>query len=1290
MGLLSTIKQIYYNSKFNKATALIDNKRYNEAEIILVNLIPNHPEAVTELARMYLVQAEIIKNQALYYQKALNCESKLIIGISNNLSFNELKSKILNSTYQHFNTNYDQHHYKKALEFSTLLIGYRKDDIVTARHFQCLLDFVISLGQDQINESESILTTLYNECKGKKHLSEISEATKNQIKNLALKYSSIKKNDRSNSLLLIILEDDLEAKCKYIENSISNIQLGQTDKKREEKLLSVIKSIADKSIAIKYLESILNEIPNAEILYSIYIIDTSNNLIKDGNYTDAIAILTDAYKKCVDVKFIDHLISIAQKQIGEKGYNSAIALLTNLISKHSDAEPLLSKCYVELSVLEKVNDSRRELLLKALKFKTDHSKLFNSKLYDEIFSKVITCLIEVSYKYGEISYFTDSYGLLDKILIYEPQAINVFIKIKLLEINCLPNIDKQINLYLETLADIKKKIIEKPNLKDIQFESLVSELIRTSLKKYSHTDLDEAIKGLQLIKNEIVKNKIPSPKFEDALFQLDVELAERCFNNGVQFEIQNKLEDALHCYEILINKYSNISDLHNQGLIRKYIILFKNNSIEKIKDHNSIIEKFLEKQKRSKLIIDLAFRFSVHLIKNGSHDIAVGIIENYLPSNSNTVRFLKDLCQNEKIKSSKIILSKLNQRFEKINSGELGIDETSKILSELSEIDKKCSSSLYDIKDQILGIKQNLIDYAIYTSFKEENYTECFNYIKKYESKYFKSNILLRNMAIASLGIIETGGMKKDSYKELISILLTAIYCNRLFVDSLNYTSWDDNYTFSLSDSLGCLVEEDIATIPDNVNFDEIDSVNISIGNVQKSLLEILEKSINADSYDDGIKNLALTFFEEEKDAISSLYGLAMDSSIMGCTPYFMQTQDEFNSLIKNALLNELKFSDINVEDVLKVGIRYNIEGKEFKDYSDSIILKNKAVEVAKAKNYTQAKLIFTGSNVKKIKRYEELLTSLSNDLREIFKSLISNEADFEDVISIYLMVCAALKDPGLDYMVSNSANRICISKLNEDSIKKHKALNMLVEVYQVTKENTRLNENIQAILNSSIFDIIIEGDKGMRDVFFALSSETFADFEKGIIEELEENLDALVISGKNSELISFTSTLKSKTSLKNAVNRVIIRAKDIQVNIELSKIIDKLNSQSISDLQGFKLTYQLYKSNKDHKRVCENLVILCGNMIHAHVISGTSFVISGTSLPQQVTNILDELKINRSIVFVQSARVLADQRREILNSLPITTRNLLIGYVPGQSLNSEGEALKKGLRYMELLSGTT
>lgn len=1281
MGLLSTIKQIYYNSRFNKASELIDNKRYNEAEIILVTLIPNHSEAVTELARLYFDQAEINKKPQ-YYKKALECDSKLISGLSNEISFNELKTKILKSAYQQFNTNYDQHFYYNALEYSTLLIGNSKDNIISAKHYQCLLDLALSLSENQSNEVETILTNLFNECKGIKHLSDIFEATKSHIKKLAFKYSTIKKNDKSNSLLLIILEDDLEAKYKYIENSISNIQLGQTDKKREEKLLSVIKSIADKSIAIKYLESILNEMPNAEILFSIYIIDSSNNLIEGGNYTDAIAILTDAYKKCVDAKFIDYLISIAQKQIAEKDYNSAIALLTNLISKHSDAEPLLSKCYVELSILEKVIDSKRDLLLKALTFKTEHSKLFNGKIYDEIFPKVIASLIEVSNKYGEISYFADSYELLDKILLYEPQAINVFIKIKILEVNCLSNTEKQINLYLEALADIKKKIIEYPNLNNIQFERLVSELISISLIKYSHTDLDEAINGLQLIKKEIIKNKIPSSKFEDALFQMDVELAERCYNNGVQFEIQNKLEDALHCYEILINKYSNISELHNQGLIRKYIVLFKNNSIEKIKDHNSIIEKFLEKQQRSKLIIDLAFRFSVHLIKNESHDIAVGIIENYLPSNSNTVRFLKDLCQNEKIKSSKIIISEFNQRIEKINSGELGNDETRKILSEISEIDKKCSSSLFDIKDQITGIKQNLIDYAIYTSFKEENYTDCFNYIKKYESKYFKSNILLRNMAIASLGIIETGGMKKDNYKELISILLTAIYCNRLFVDSLNYTSWDDNYTFSLFDSLGCLMEEDLATIPDNVNFDEIDIVNISIGNVQKSLLELLDKSINADFYDDGLKNLAWSFFEEEKDAISSLYGLVLDTPIMGCTPFFMQTQDEFNSLIKNALLNELKFSDINVEDVLKVGIRYNIEGKEFKDYSDSIILKNKAVEVAKAKNYTQAKLIFTGSNVKKIKRYEELLTSLSNDLREIFKSLISNEADFEDVISIYLMVCAALNDPGLDYMVSNSANKICISKLNEDSIKKHQALKLLVDVYEVTKENTKLNENIQAILNSSIFDIVIEGNKQMKEAFFALNSETFSDFEKGIIEEFEENLDALVITGKNSELVSFTSTLKTKTSLKSAVNRIILRTNDIQINIELSKIIDKLNSHSISDLQGLKLTYDLYRSNKDHKRVCENLVILCGNVIQAHVITRTSST-------YQITTILDELKINRSIVFVQSASVLAIQRREILSSLPLNIRNLLNGYVPGQSLNLEGEALKNGLRYMELLSGT-
>jgi hypothetical protein len=80
--------------------------------------------------------------------------------------------------------------------------------------------------------------------------------------------------------------------------------------------------------------------------------------------------------------------------------------------------------------------------------------------------------------------------------------------------------------------------------------------------------------------------------------------------------------------------------------------------------------------------------------------------------------------------------------------------------------------------------------------------------------------------------------------------------------------------------------------------------------------------------------------------------------------------------------------------------------------------------------------------------------------------------------------------------------------------------------------------------------------------------------------------------------------------------------------------------------------------------------------------------VIQRTSSSSRVTRLLDDLANNRSIVFNRFAIQLANQREEILNSLPLEARLLMTGpALYGQSLTPEGEALKKGLNYLKQLS---
>ena len=53
MGLISWIKENYYEYKYNEACNYIHDKKFLIAEEILVELLSKHPLAIVELAKLY-------------------------------------------------------------------------------------------------------------------------------------------------------------------------------------------------------------------------------------------------------------------------------------------------------------------------------------------------------------------------------------------------------------------------------------------------------------------------------------------------------------------------------------------------------------------------------------------------------------------------------------------------------------------------------------------------------------------------------------------------------------------------------------------------------------------------------------------------------------------------------------------------------------------------------------------------------------------------------------------------------------------------------------------------------------------------------------------------------------------------------------------------------------------------------------------------------------------------------------------------------------------------------------
>ena len=696
-----------------------------------------------------------------------------------------------------------------------------------------------------------------------------------------------------------------------------------------------------------------------------------------------------------------------------------------------------------------------------------------------------------------------------------------------------------------------------------------------------------------------------------------------------------------------------------------------------INDEVNFISFNLSTQIDGKIIADLAFRFVLYLLRKRLLAEAEEIINLYLPNND-TGKELRQICENERIKSGVELLNKYNQTIESLNNHTLSLNDATVLFKNLDKTEKSISALLPDTKKLIIKDKSLILDYIILKSFEDEEFGIVLKFIKDQYSDYFKNIRLLHNTAIAALGIIEKGELNISNFKEIISIWLTAIYSDILFVRSLDNSQWDDDYTFTLVDSLGVLKSEELDNLPQNINFETANESNISIGEVQRSLIATFENLLKNEAYEDNFITTISEFYEYEKSAIQCLNDLKLEEEYFSSTPTFAENHKELSNLISYALNNEFNYN-CDEESVLKVGILYGIQGDRFKRYSDAKILCSKALDVVAKMQFSQIKLIFTNNNIEKIIIYSELHSTLCNELKSNLDLEIKTDEDYEKIIANYLVVCSALNDANLNYTISNYANRECISRLNDEIIPKSKGLELLGSVYTVIKDNTKLKQNLQSVLNSAVVDIVVEGDVKLRKTVGDFLNTHIHDFEKEIAETLEQALQIIVLTGKKDNLITFIDSLYSKSNYKSKFNQLKSAANEMQVDVDLHNIIELLNNNRVNALQGLRQTYDLYKLHRDHERLCDNLVILCGNVISNDIMESSVY-------SSQLCTVLDNICNNRSTTFRNSARPLAQTRRGILNQFDSDTRSQLEGLFD-YNLSTKGKSIKKGLEYLKRLS---
>ena len=1193
MSIFSSIKQSFHNRKLKQADEYVSEGNYDKAESIYKNLIPDLPEAATHLAEMYFEHPSNDNMDVEHYRKILNCRSLINNNFFSSDSFDSVEKAVFKEIDSIINLLIDEKKYNEITTWVDFIVSRNRNLAPAQKNEYVLLDskchynYALDLIKQNRREAEKIFEDIYK--KSELYSSFPSDyvlKTRNKILSIATNYVNEHDLINANHFLKMIITKDPSAKDLFIKANISNINQIESDPTAINFLFDTINSIEDKKVVADCFEQLLGKAPAAEEQYILSIISISSDYINKKDYSSALGLLESAINKRPDNRLYNLQRDIAQNYISMSDYDRAIAVLLKLIGKHGDAEPLLAVCYLKKADKTDSLDTKRVELLKAFKFKETHDPLFNIALYSEIFPLVINNLLVLAKRYANYEFFKDAYSVLSLLFPYTQEAYEVHINAKLVEICKVSNVEKQLTLLDELIRFGEQKIKNPQDSKAI--DNVFTTLIDKTLSKLSQKqDLEVKTNELSKLNQRISNGSFLSK--ESALLTIQRMLAEIYLKKGKDFELKSKIEDAINTYNLIISDLISWTreGLHRNDILgRIYICRLKKNDV-----NPEEIERFLMQEMSADIKKDLAYRFSIYLLKQQDYKQAWIIAQKYLPASSVTEKIRK-ACASYQINNARKLLDSYNEKIQQMDDDTLTLNEAIDLYEKLSETETSIAIALPDVKGKIIANKNILFSYIHRKYFENEKYIEYVYTTKKQYKQFYKDDNLLRNVAVASLGIIQTKRLDGNNYKDLISNWLTAVFCDRLFIKSLDYTSWDDPYSFTLYNSLGNIKEYE--NLPENINFEEPSPTNISIRDVQYSLLSEFEKELNDNCRPALLPNV-LSFYNEEKDAISQLYqAIGSKKNFFGCTPFFAENYPEIHEVL-DKYINDKLGNQFN-ESLLNIGILYRLEDKRYKDFSEAKILSNKSIEVIKAQNTAQIKLIFSLTNIGKIQIYSGLYDKLVSNIKNCLNEHINNPNNsYKDIIYNYLIICQVLPDQNLKFTLSNFAYNECLRGLNSNTISTQDALQLLIAVQKVIPDNTKLNNFIP--------------------------------------------------------------------------------------DIRLSDLVEKFYYKKISLLDGLTATYNLYTSYPNHQRICENLVAVCNMAIQNEIMGDTSSSI-------KVQGILNNLIANKSSTFRVAAKELAIQYTKIIFELPKDIQTMILGgVVHGSSLNTKGEALKRGLNYLQRLS---
>lgn len=618
----------------------------------------------------------------------------------------------------------------------------------------------------------------------------------------------------------------------------------------------------------------------------------------------------------------------------------------------------------------------------------------------------------------------------------------------------------QLQEVFEVQKNIQRTSIDKASLKSIE-QKASAEIAKINFQK-----------AQRFLKNESIDLAVSSFKetlkwcnADTATIKTNslLELAKIDYQKGIKNEKANNFKSAIKEYENAISHFKEVQ------LNDFYFILRSRIEICKIKQNINPDEKIISElaTKNINTTSDLMFRYALLLSQKGEISKCKSILTKHFgSSNSPEIQKLKTYCKEYYTKIALTEVEKVNEVMFSDN-----LNHTNKLYQDFDKIVPTIKKGLPELLKETEKIKLYLFSKLISQYFESNEFESVISHITKLPN-FYEQPELLKNIGIACLRLANDGKITTSNYQNIISTWLTAVYSDRVILNSLETTSWDDEYTFTLANSIGSHYAFDNEV--ENVNFDEVSEDNISIGETQRELLNLFETALTQ------ITNAKLSkqvqeFYAQEKEAIEKTIE-TISTEIVYAPPYFAK-QHNLQDTILNYLANE--FEDEQDISILQIGLRYvkNSKPTIFEQFENAQNFVTNCTNAIKQKNIANLKSQNSATNKTALAKFSNLKTSFEEQMIRAFDSIIETDAENENLISIFEeAISVSPTKEQLKYQFANFIIDLSVAKINSNKMKNEKGLELLIKAYQLNKDSAKVAHNLAIIAKFNCIDMLNDG----------------------------------------------------------------------------------------------------------------------------------------------------------------------------------------------------------------------